>query len=237
MIPDTSAQDRTVAAPKRRLPWPAIGATAGLVAVLVAVWAWAGADRSVSADRLRIATVERGLLVRDAQVNGRVVASVSPTLYAPAASTVNLRTRAGATVRKGDVLATLDSPELRAERDRELATLRGFEAVDDRLRELLQPFGVTLAGVYACPFHPVGSVPEFTQEHHWRKPAPGMLASAVAELDLDLAQSWAAGDKPRDVEAAVSAGIARERCFLLATSGEAGARCADLPAAVELILA
>ncbi|MFN7558561.1 MAG: D-glycero-alpha-D-manno-heptose-1,7-bisphosphate 7-phosphatase [bacterium] len=116
-------------------------------------------------------------------------------------------------------------------------TLRGFEAVDDRLRELLQPFGVTLAGVYACPFHPVGSVPEFTQEHQWRKPAPGMLASAVAELDLDLAQSWAAGDKPRDVEAAVSAGIARERCFLLATSGEAGARCADLPAAVELILA
>lgn len=138
MIPDTSAQDRTVAAPKRRLPWPAIGATAGLVAVLVAVWAWAGADRSVSADRLRIATVERGLLVRDAQVNGRVVASVSPTLYAPAASTVNLRTRAGAAVKQGDVLATLDSPELRAERDRELATLRGFEADVARQRILAQ---------------------------------------------------------------------------------------------------
>ncbi|WP_397574243.1 efflux RND transporter periplasmic adaptor subunit [Silanimonas sp.] len=138
MIPDTSAQDRTVAAPKRRLPWLAIGATAGLVAVLVAVWAWAGAGRSVSADRLRIATVERGLLVRDAQVNGRVVASVSPTLYAPAGSTVNLRTRAGATVKQGDVLATLDSPELRAERDRELATLRGFEADVARQRILAQ---------------------------------------------------------------------------------------------------
>ncbi|MFN9965239.1 MAG: efflux RND transporter periplasmic adaptor subunit, partial [Lysobacteraceae bacterium] len=138
MIPDTSAQDRTVAAPKRRLPWPAIGATVGLVAVLVAVWAWAGAGRSVSADRLRIASVERGLLGRDAQDNGRVVASVSPTLYAPAASTVNLRTRAGATVRKGDVLATLDSPELRAERNRELATLRGFEADVARQRILAQ---------------------------------------------------------------------------------------------------
>ena len=138
MIPDTSAQDRAVAAPKRRLSWPAIGATVGLVAVLVAVWAWAGAGRSVSADRLRIATVERGLLVRDAQVNGRVVASVSPTLYAPAASTVNLRTRAGATVKQGDVLATLDSPELRAERDRELATLRGFEADVARQRILAQ---------------------------------------------------------------------------------------------------
>ena len=138
MIPDTSAQDRTVAAPKRRLPWTAIGATAGLVAVLVAAWAWAGAGRSVSAERLRFATVERGLLVRDAQVSGRIVAAVSPTLYAPATSTVNLKTRAGATVKQGDVLATLDSPELRAECDRELASLRGLEADVARQRILAQ---------------------------------------------------------------------------------------------------
>lgn len=116
-------------------------------------------------------------------------------------------------------------------------TLRGFEAVDDRLRELLRPFGVRIEAVYACPFHPKGSVPAFTQEHAWRKPASGMIAAAVAELDLDLEQSWAAGDKPRDVEAAVNAGIALDRCFLLATSGEADARCTDLAAAVELMLA
>jgi len=138
MIPDTSAQDRTLAAPRRRLPWPAIGAAAALVAVLAGAWAWSGAGRSVSAERLRFATVERGLLVRDAQVNGRVVASVSPTLYAASAATVALKTRAGATVKQGDVLATLDSPELRAERDRELATLRGLEADVARQRILAQ---------------------------------------------------------------------------------------------------
>ena len=138
MIPDTSAQDRSITAPRRRLPWPWFAAGAAGLALLLGVWAWAGANRSVSADRLRIATVERGLLVRDAQVNGRVVASVSPTLYAPATSTVNLRTRAGATVKQGDVLATLDSPELRAERDRELASLRGFEADVARQRILAQ---------------------------------------------------------------------------------------------------
>lgn len=138
MIPDTSAQDRTVAAPKRRPPWTAIGATVGLVAVLVSVWAWAGAGRSVSAERLRFATVERGLLVRDAQVNGRIVAAVSPTLYAASAATIALKTRAGATVKQGDVLATLDSPELRAERDRELASLRGLEADVARQRILAQ---------------------------------------------------------------------------------------------------
>lgn len=138
MIPDTSATDRTLAAPKRRLPWTALAAAAGVVAVLAAAWAWAGAGRSVSAERLRFATVERGLLVRDAQVNGRIVAAVSPTLYAPAAATVALGTRAGATVTKGDVLATLDSPELRAEFDREQATLRGLEADVARQRILAQ---------------------------------------------------------------------------------------------------
>lgn len=138
MIPDTSAQDRTVATPRRRLPWPSLVAGGVVVAVLASAWVWAGAGRSVSAERLRFATVERGLLVRDAQVSGRIVAAVSPTLYAPAASTVNLKTRAGATVKQGDVLATLDSPELRAERDRELATLRGLEADVARQRILAQ---------------------------------------------------------------------------------------------------
>ena len=138
MIKDTSATDRALAVSRRRLPWMALAAGAGVLALLVALWAWAGAGRSVSAERLRFATVERGLLVRDAQVNGRIVAAVSPTLYAPAASTVNLKTRAGATVKQGDVLATLDSPELRAERDRELATLRGLEADVARQRILAQ---------------------------------------------------------------------------------------------------
>ena len=138
MIPDTSAQDRTLAAPRRRLPWPGIAGGVAILALLAAVWVWAGAGRSVSAERLRFATVERGLLVRDAQVSGRIVAAISPTLYAPAASTVNLKTRAGATVKQGDVLATLDSPELRAERDRELATLRGLEADVARQRILAQ---------------------------------------------------------------------------------------------------
>jgi HlyD family secretion protein len=139
MIRDTSAQDRPLSADPRRHPRWLWGAVAvAIVAVLAVLLSWAGAGRSVNADRLRFATVERGTLVRDAQVNGRVVASTSPTLYAPAGATVNLRTRAGATVKQGDVLATLDSPELRAEYDRELATLRGLEADVARQRILAQ---------------------------------------------------------------------------------------------------
>lgn len=138
MIKDTASQDIRLAPPKPGLPWRAIAGAAALALLLAAGWGWAGAGRSVNAERLRFATVERGLLVRDAQVSGRIVAAVSPTLYAPVAATVNLATRAGAAVSKDEVLATLDSPELRAELDREAASLRGLEADVARQRILAQ---------------------------------------------------------------------------------------------------
>ena len=50
--------------------------------------------------------------MRDASVNGRVVAAVSPTLYAPAAGTVTLKVKRRRHGEAGDVLAELDSPDL-----------------------------------------------------------------------------------------------------------------------------
>jgi HlyD family secretion protein len=73
---------------------------------------WANATVTVPLDRLRIATVTRGDLVRDVSVQGRVVAAVSPTLYAPAAGSITLEVDAGATVKEGQVLALVNSPEL-----------------------------------------------------------------------------------------------------------------------------
>ena len=82
------------------------------------------------------------------------------------------------------------------------------EFVDDLGRGLL-------AAVYYCPWHPGGRVPEFTREHPWRKPAPGMLLAAAGALGLDLARSWAIGDKPRDLEAGRRAGIAPDRLLMV----------------------
>jgi len=73
---------------------------------------WANATVTVPIDRLRVATVTRGDLTRDVSVQGRVVAAVSPTLYAPAAGSITLEVEAGASVKQGQVLATIDSPEL-----------------------------------------------------------------------------------------------------------------------------
>jgi len=63
-------------------------------------------------DRVRVATVTRGDLVRDVSVQGRVVAAVRPTLYATAAGSITLNVDAGERVNAGQVLANIYSPEL-----------------------------------------------------------------------------------------------------------------------------
>lgn len=120
MIRDTSAQDRplsTTPARRRRL---LIVGTAAVGLVALGLWAWPalqgrlGAGSSVSLARLNIATVERGPLLRDIAGEGKVVAAVSPTLYAAHGGTVLLAIKAGDQVLKGQVLARVDSPELNA---------------------------------------------------------------------------------------------------------------------------
>jgi HlyD family secretion protein len=75
---------------------------------------WLSSEDSVSLDRLRIAEVVRGNFVRDISVQGKVVASISPTLYTSgqAWGTITFEVSAGDVVQKGDRLAVLGSPEL-----------------------------------------------------------------------------------------------------------------------------
>ncbi len=132
MIRDTSQQDAVLApAPvhkiKRRALW--VGGAIAIVAVSAAVLgAWSSSEHSVSEARLRIAEVTRGTLVRDASVNGRIVAAVSPTLYSTAPATVNLKVAAGDTVKKGDVLAVLESPDLTDALKREVSSYEQLKA-------------------------------------------------------------------------------------------------------------
>ncbi|MEM8834181.1 MAG: HAD family hydrolase [Planctomycetota bacterium] len=77
------------------------------------------------------------------------------------------------------------------------------EACHERLNHLL---GGLIDTFRYCPYHPSGTLPDFTREHPWRKPQPGMIRDAAQALDIDLARSWAIGDKPRDCQAAKNAG-------------------------------
>jgi HlyD family secretion protein len=138
-IRDTSAQDRPVAsaaAPqgKRRRHWLVGGAGAAVLVVTIGwlVSGWASGARSFNAERLRIATVSRGDLVRDISAEGRVIAGNSPTLYAIAGGTVTLNVVSGDKVKKDQPLAVIDSPELRSRLAQEQATLAGVEAEASR---------------------------------------------------------------------------------------------------------
>ncbi|MBB5605823.1 HlyD family secretion protein [Janthinobacterium sp. S3M3] len=132
MIRDTSAQDAVVAAPagqrhKKRALLVA-GAALLIAAAVATIGSWRNSEHSVSASRLRIADVTRGTLIRDAAVNGRVVASISPTLYSTTVATVTLKAKAGDTVKKGDILAVLESPDLSDALKREQSSVQQLEA-------------------------------------------------------------------------------------------------------------
>jgi D-glycero-D-manno-heptose 1,7-bisphosphate phosphatase len=66
---------------------------------------------------------------------------------------------------------------------------------------------VPIARVYYCPYHPIHGIGDYKRESPDRKPLPGMLLRARADLGLDLADSVLVGDKATDIQAAEAAGV------------------------------
>lgn len=159
MIRDTSAQDRamsTAVAPGKRYWKYAIGAA---IAVALAAWILPGMTRilssgaSFSSERLRFAEVKRGNLTRDITAQGRLVAAVSPTLYAPNGGIVTLTVQAGDKVEKDQVLAEVVSPELNNRLQQEQASLQSAElatertSIDNRKQQLITQKAVDQAEI------------------------------------------------------------------------------------------
>jgi HlyD family secretion protein len=138
LIRDTSQTDRAISAPPtspRR--WivrvaAAVGVLAVLAVFVPGMARWFTAAASVSSERLRFAEVRRETLLRDVAAQARIVAARSPTLYAQAAGTVSFAVQAGQAVDLGTLLATVDSPELNSELQREQATLASLQAEADQ---------------------------------------------------------------------------------------------------------
>jgi len=81
-----------------------------------------------------------------------------------------------------------------------------LDAMHRHLRRELLSGGVRLDGIYFCPHHRDGVVPELAVECECRKPRPGMILQAASELGLSLRGSWLVGDILDDVEAGNRAG-------------------------------
>ena len=134
MIPGTSAMDKPIAPARgvtsRRWVVAAVAAAAvlALAALLPAARRWAGADRAIDGNRVRIADVVRGDLERDVSAQGRIVAALHPTLFSPAQGIVALSVKAGSEVKQGQLLARVDSPELKSRLVQETSTLQSLQS-------------------------------------------------------------------------------------------------------------
>jgi D-glycero-D-manno-heptose 1,7-bisphosphate phosphatase len=63
-----------------------------------------------------------------------------------------------------------------------------------------------LDGIYYCPHHPTAGEPPYRQDCDCRKPRPGLLHRAAADLGIDLARSWVIGDRHGDLALAWAVG-------------------------------
>ena len=85
---------------------------------------------------------------------------------------------------------------------------RGYYSEDDfeiLTQWMIKEFAkndITISKVYHCPHHPDISGP-----CDCRKPKPGMIHDAIKAFDIDLDGSLLVGDKERDVESAIAAGV------------------------------
>jgi D-glycero-D-manno-heptose 1,7-bisphosphate phosphatase len=89
---------------------------------------------------------------------------------------------------------------------RGLFTFESVGEVHAHIAEQLATFGATVAGFYFCPHHPEAEVAAYRIACECRKPKPGMLRTAAAELGLDPARSWMVGDRVSDLEAGAAVG-------------------------------
>ncbi|MFL6244855.1 MAG: D-glycero-alpha-D-manno-heptose-1,7-bisphosphate 7-phosphatase [Thermoanaerobaculia bacterium] len=129
---------------------------------------------------------------------------------------------------------------------REVDVERAHEEIRTRIEDAGGP---RLEHFYYCPHHPRATLEPYRVDCECRKPKPGLLRRAAAELDLDLTRAYMVGDRISDVAAGAAAGC---RTILVETGRHldppietitpidrtlrADSICADLPAAVDWIL-
>lgn len=190
-IADTRAQDEPISPAlhgKRRLRRFAAPA-ALLLLLLTALWwllpaakSWSAADVAIPRERVRTDTVLRRAFVRDISAQGQVVAAVSPKLYAPADGTVTLLQEAGATVSKGQVLASIDSPELTSRLEQEQASWHSLQTAYQRQQILLKKQQLTDQKAVD-----IAQVALTAAEREQRRHLDGYQRKAISELDYQKA--------------------------------------------------
>jgi len=85
---------------------------------------------------------------------------------------------------------------------REYYSKEDFSRLTVWMKEVFSKNSIAIKDVYYCPHHPA-----ISGECSCRKPKPGMLLDAAEKHNIDLSNSIIIGDKERDIEAGLNAGL------------------------------
>lgn len=70
------------------------------------------------------------------------------------------------------------------------------------LKSSLKEQGAIIDGIFFCPHHPAGVVPEYSTDCDCRKPETGLVDKALEAFDIDMSNSYVVGDRHVDIELA-----------------------------------
>jgi D-glycero-D-manno-heptose 1,7-bisphosphate phosphatase len=104
-------------------------------------------------------------------------------------------------------------------------------ALHDWMCAELAAQGAVVDDIRYCPHHPAGSIAGYLEDHHWRKPSPGMIHDLIQHWPVQRAGSFVVGDRPTDIEAAEAAGLPG----FLFTGGDLDAFIAEVIAQTKVL--
>ncbi|TPG51621.1 D-glycero-alpha-D-manno-heptose-1,7-bisphosphate 7-phosphatase [Sphingomonas glacialis] len=102
-------------------------------------------------------------------------------------------------------------------------TAADYVRVERHMVAVFAALGVQFTGIYHCPHHPDGVVPDLAFACDCRKPGPGLLLQACADHAIDPLRSIMVGDRPSDLAAGKAAGVGHRFLIGKPTSAEGAA--------------
>ncbi len=216
MIKDTSAQDVAIKVNPNIKKIAIITLITLIVITFTANALLSSASVSHSFDRasMQITRVEMGDLVRDIVSNGRIVAANAPQIYSPEQGFVSLKVKAGDSVIRGQIVATVDSPELTNLLKQETSEMERLEG--ELARQELDARSQTLQ---LTKLLDIAQVDLEAAERENRRAHASMKSNLISQIDFEMAVDDLARAELTHKHAKEEVSIAKERlAFELASA-------------------
>jgi len=86
-------------------------------------------------------------------------------------------------------------------------TDQDFGQLSRWMLEDLSSKGIKIQKIYYCPHYQKGNIPQYAVPCNCRKPGTGLFWQAEKDLEIDMENSYAIGDKPRDLAICTESGV------------------------------